>query len=42
MTDIQKHEDLKQCAIFSYGKSQQLPAGSVFTNHYENPKLIKY
>ena len=22
MTEIQKHEDLKQCAIFSYGKTK--------------------
>ena len=30
MTEIQKHEDLKQCAIFSYGKTLRLPAGYAY------------
>lgn len=38
MKEIQKHEDLKQCAIYSYGKNHQLPAEYVYINHYENPK----
>lgn len=38
MKEIQKHEDLKRCAIYSYGKNHQLPVGYVYTNHYENPK----
>ena len=28
MEEIQFHEDLKQCAIFSYGKTQELPVNN--------------
>jgi hypothetical protein len=38
MHEIEKHENLKQCAIYSYGKNQQLPQNSTCINNYVNPK----
>lgn len=38
MEKLNFHEQLKQCAIYSYGKNQQLPENSKCINHYENPK----
>ena len=38
MNEIEKHEQLKQCAIYSYGKNQQLPINNRCINNYVNPK----
>ena len=38
MNEIDFHENLKQCAIYSYGKNLTLPANYQATNNYVNPK----
>ncbi len=36
MKEIEKHENLKQCAIYSYGKKQQLPPGFICVQNKHN------
>lgn len=48
MNEIEKHEQLKQCAIYSYGKNQYLPQGFVNVDNKHNyltgfqASVIKY